>query len=186
MGDTKIDSMARFDTPDEVEAFVISFTARGYRQIDTARAYSPHAPQTSEPRLGAIEAGKRFIIDTKVNSITPGSHSRENIAASICDSLAALRVSQVNIQYLHHPDRAVPFEETCEAMDEAYRQGRFKQFGLSNYSANEVAQIIEICKRRGFVLPTVYQGHYNTIVRGAERELFPLLRENGIAFYAFR
>jgi aflatoxin B1 aldehyde reductase len=35
------------------------------------------------------------------------------------------------------------------------------------------------------VKPSVYQGQYNTIVRGGEKKLFPLLRKYGIAFYAF-
>jgi len=178
--------MARFDSPDEVNAFLEAFYERGYREIDTARSYSPHAPGTSEPRLGAVEAGKRFSIDTKVFSRIPGSHSAKSIKQSISDSLAALKVTQVDIEYLHQPDRATPFEETCEVMNQAYREGKFKRFGLSNYTAEEVERICAICEERGFVKPTVYQGQYNPVVRGAERDLFPVLRRHGIAFYAWR
>jgi aflatoxin B1 aldehyde reductase len=45
-----------------------------------------------------------------------------------------------------------------------------EEFGLSNFAAYEVAQIWTICKERGYVLPTVYQGAYNLIQRGAEAE----------------
>lgn len=34
-------------------------------------------------------------------------------------------------------------------------------------------------------MPSVYEGNYNAIGREAEKELFPLLREHGIAFYAY-
>lgn len=69
-------------------------------------------------------------------------------------------------------------------MDAALREGKFKQYGLSNYSAAEVRRVLEICERDGYVKPSVYEGHYNAIVRGGEKELFPLLREHNMAFYA--
>ena len=88
--------------------------------------------------------------------------------------------------FLHVPDRQTPFEEAIKAMNEAFQQGKFKHFGLSNYTAQEVQQILDICERNGYVKPTVFQGHYNAIVRGGEKELFPLLRRHGIAFFAYR
>lgn len=176
----------RYDTPEEVNAYLDTFYNRGYRQVDTARTYSTGAPGTSEPRLGAVGAGKKFIIDTKVLSREPGSHKKEKIAEEIETSLRDLQIDQINILYLHQPDRATPFEETCEAIDKAYKEGKFRKFGLSNFTADEVRQIIEISERRGFVKPSVYEGQYNPIVRGGEKELFPLLRKNNIAFYAWR
>lgn len=116
----------------------------------------------------------------------PGSHTADKVTAEVDKSLSDLQVDQINIEYLHHPDRATPFEETCEAIDKAYRAGKFKRFGLSNYTAAEVEQFIEIAERRGFVKPSVYQGQYNAIVRGGEKELFPVLRKHSISFYAWR
>ncbi|XXG99421.1 hypothetical protein Hte_005760 [Hypoxylon texense] len=185
VGDTSIDPMARFDTPDEVNGILNTFAARGYYQLDTARMYSPHAPGSSEPRLGAVAAGDRFAIDTKVVSRNPGDHSKAKVLEEIDISLEALKVKQINIEYLHVPDRATKFEEACEAMDQAYKEGKFKHWGLSNYTAQEVQQFLDICEEHGYVKPSVYQGQYNAIVRGTEKELFPVLRKNGIAFYAF-
>jgi len=48
-----------------------------------------------------------------------------------------------------------------------------------------VQTIDDICKKEGYVLPTVYQGGFNPVARGAEEGLFPTLRKLGIAFYAF-
>lgn len=121
-----------------------------------------------------------------MSSHTEGSHSAENIAASIDKSLAALKVTQVETMFLHVPRRETPFEETAKAMNEAFKQGKFKHFGLSNYPASDVQKFIDICDENGFVRPSVFQGHYNAVVRGAEEELIPLLRKYNMPFYGFR
>jgi aflatoxin B1 aldehyde reductase len=115
----------------------------------------------------------------------PGSHKAKNIATSIDRSLEALNVESVDVMYLHAPDRATPFLETCTAMNKAYQEGKFERFGLSNYSVEEVEQIMSLCETHSLVKPSVYQGQYNPICRGAEDELFALLRKHNIAFYAY-
>ncbi|OAA39481.1 aflatoxin B1 aldehyde reductase member 2 [Beauveria brongniartii RCEF 3172] len=185
VGDGLLDPIVRFDSKEEVNVILETFLKRGYNHIDTSRGYSTHAPGTSEARLAAADAGSKFVIDTKVSSREAGAHAANKIASQIDLSLDVLRIDQINIEYLHHPDRATPFEETCEAIDKSYRAGKFKRFGLSNYTAAEVEQFVEICKRRGFVKPSVYQGQYNAIVRSGEKELFPVLRKHNISFYAW-
>jgi aflatoxin B1 aldehyde reductase len=115
----------------------------------------------------------------------PGSHRAKNIETSINKSLEALNVDSVDIMYLHAPDRATPFEETCFTMDKAYRDNKFERFGLSNYQVADVKEILEICERNGLVKPSIYQGQYNPICRGAETELLALLRQHNISFYAY-
>ena len=70
-------------------------------------------------------------------------------------------------------------------MNDVYKTGVFKRFGLSNYSANDTQKVYDICKKNGYVLPTVYQGNYSPVARRQETELFPTLRKLGIAFYAY-
>ncbi len=60
------------------------------------------------------------------------------------------------------------------------------QLGLSNYSPAQVKEYLAVCEKYGYVKPTVYQGSYNAVSRGAEEELLPLLRKNGITFVAYR
>lgn len=175
--------MARFDTLEEVKELFDAFTKRGYNRVDTSRAYSPHAPGTSEPRIGAV-AGGAFIIDTKVTS-TPGSHTKEKILQEIDGSLKELKIEQINTEYLHQPDRESPFEPVCEAMNQAYKEGKIKQWGMSNYSPEEVQKFLDICEENNYVKPSVYQGHYNAVTRGAEDTLFPILRKNNMALYAY-
>ncbi|PON22081.1 aflatoxin B1 aldehyde reductase member 2 [Trichoderma gamsii] len=185
VGDSKRDPVVRFDTQEQLKAVFDAFYARGHRQIDSAQGYSVHAPGSCEPRLGEAKAGDRFLLDTKVLSDTAGSHKRETILKAIDVSLERLKVKQLNILYLHQRDRTVPFEETCEALNQAYTEGKFRYWGISNLSVEEVTQLIQICDENKWVRPSVYQGHYNPIVRGAEKDLFPALRKYGMSFYAY-
>ncbi len=163
-----------------------TFHNRGYSHLDTARDYSPNAPGASEARLGQAGAASRFTIHSKVHSGQPGDHEPLKIDLSIRQSLDALTTPAVETMFLHVPDRQTPFEDTAEAMNAAFLQGKFKKVGVSNYSAAEVQRFIEICEKKGYTKPSMYQGQYNAIVRGGEKELFPLLRKHNIAFFAYR
>jgi len=166
---------------------VTMFRSRGYMDIDTARAYPVGRGGTCEKLLGEDELrlSKWANVSTKVSSFMPGSHRTKNIAMSIDRSLDALNTDTVDIMYLHAPDRATPFKETCEAMNKAYLEGKFERFGLSNYSVEAVEEIVQICEENGWVKPSVYQGQYNPICRGGEIKLFEVLRQHNIAFYAY-
>lgn len=79
----------------------------------------------------------------------------------------------------------MPLEETLEGIDELYKQGRFRRFGLSNFLPNEVEDVIRVAQEKGYVLPTVYQGNYSAVARKVEEELFPVLRKYNMSFYAY-
>lgn len=158
-----------------------AFCARGYRQIDTARNYVG-----AEVRLGDADAAFRFTMHTKILGMQDGDLEPAKVHASLEASLADLKASHVETVFLHVPDRQTPFEETAKAMDEARKQGKFSRFGLSNYTAAEVQRFIDICEQHGYTKPSVYEGHYNALVRGGEKELFPLLRKHNMSFFAYR
>jgi aflatoxin B1 aldehyde reductase len=42
-------------------------------------------------------------------------------------------------------------------MNEAYKAGKFERFGISNYSAQQVEELVSICEKNGWVKPSVYQ-----------------------------
>lgn len=49
-----------------------------------------------------------------------------------------------------------------------------------------LSEFLDICDRKGFVKPTVYEGNYSILRRSAEKDLFPLLRRHSIRFEAYR
>ncbi|KAJ4387461.1 hypothetical protein N0V93_008053 [Gnomoniopsis smithogilvyi] len=182
---TKDPGTVRFDGEQDVQNLLDAFHGRGYTHLDTARDYSPDDQGASESRLGRAKAASRFTIHTKVHSADPGDHQPAKLELSINQSLHDLQTTSVDTMFLHFPDRQTPFEETAKAMNDGIKQGKFKNFGLSNYSAAEVQQFLTICEERGYAKPSVYEGHYNAIARGCEKDLIPLLRKYDMAFYAY-
>ncbi|OGM47160.1 hypothetical protein ABOM_003998 [Aspergillus bombycis] len=176
---------AKFYDEATASPILTTLQARNITVLDTARAYPVGSPGTSEKILGQLRVPSWATVSTKVLSWKPGSHQADRVKESITASLEALQTDQVDILYLHAPDRATPFEETCRAIDAEYRARKFARFGLSNYTAEEVEEIVTICEKHGLVKPSVYQGRYNAIIRSAEAQLFPVLRRHGIAFYAY-
>jgi aflatoxin B1 aldehyde reductase len=61
----------------------------------------------------------------------------ENMRAGLEESLQALGTDSVDLWYLHAPDRTVPIEETLLGVNDLYKQGKFKTWGVSNFMAWE-------------------------------------------------
>lgn len=170
-----------FHTDQQVSEVLHVLQQNGIDELDSARVYGNGE---SEEFLGKAPDFKSFTVSTKAHPMAR-KLSRENTIAQCDESLKAMKRSSVDIYYLHAPDRSVPFEETAAAINDLYKRGSFKRFGLSNFTAEEVEQMYNICKQNNYILPCVYQGNYNPITRKNEKELFPLLRKLGMHFYAY-
>ncbi|KAJ3070390.1 hypothetical protein HDU98_006594 [Podochytrium sp. JEL0797] len=167
----------------EVQAILDTFKAHGHSELDTARMYCEGNTEEVLAELRVKEQG--FQLHTKAYPFKAGDHEPEKLKKMFRTSLAALKLSKVDVFYLHAPDHATNFESTLTAVQELYNENTFTELGLSNYAAWEVMQIHSICKARNFVLPTLYQGMYNALTRDVEKELFPCLRELKMRFYAY-
>ncbi|CAH2318374.1 aflatoxin B1 aldehyde reductase member 2 [Pelobates cultripes] len=161
---------------------VREFTQRGHDELDSAFLYGDGE---TERVLGSLGLGQRVKLATKANPMEGKSLRPESVRHQLETSLQRLKTSSVNLFYLHMPDHQTPVEETLAACQELYKEGKFKELGLSNYASWEVMEIHSICKHRNWVLPTVYQGMYNATTRQVETELLPCLRQLGIRFYAY-
>ena len=182
MGSSVANGSKRMATPEQVHDVLTVVKRHKIKELDTARVYNGGK---SEELLGECSAGKDFAISTKVPAFSPGSLSAKNIEEKCNTSLKALKQEKIDIYYFHGPDRQTTYEESCHAVDKLYREGKFERFGVSNLHVDEVEKIHEICKREGYVLPSVYQGGYNPAGRSVEKQLLPTLRELGMVFYAF-
>lgn len=167
-------------TKEEISELISLLKENGVKRWDTARIYP-----NSEKIIGELNLPSDVAIDTKARSFVSGALTRENLFESIKESFDDLKVQKVELFYLHAPDPATPIEETIDAVDELYKQGKFEKFGLSNFSAEEVEAVCEYAKSKGYVLPSVFQGNYNAFSRGTEKDLLPVLRKYGISFYAY-
>lgn len=169
---------ARVTSIDEYTACLDTLAKNGYLELDTARVYIDGDQEKFTAEAKYAERG--FSIATKCFPVEAGMHSPERLKATLNKSLRELGASCVDIFYLHAPDRTVPFEDTLKACDELFKQGKFVTLGLSNYAAWEVAEMVNIARKRGLVQPKIYQAMYNAITRAIEPELIPCCRKYGI------
>jgi len=155
----------------------------GSRHLDTAFMY---CGGETEKVLGEIPAWKtRGTLATKVNPWDGKGLGSASVRSQLTTSLSRLQVSSVDLVYLHAPDHNTPLDETLQTVNELHKEGKFREFGLSNFSSWLVAEVVNKCKNNGWIQPTVYQGMYSAVTRQVEAELIPCLRHYGLKFYAY-
>jgi aryl-alcohol dehydrogenase-like predicted oxidoreductase len=157
----------------------------GINVIDTAPAYGFGR---SEEIVGkAIAEGRlrsRVVIATKaglewVQGRVFRNASRARLLREVEDSLRRLRTDHIDIYQVHWPDPLVTIEETAEAMNTLFVQGKIRAIGVSNFP---VAQI----ERFRRVAPVhVVQSPYNLFERGIEADLLPYCRNNRISTFGY-
>jgi aflatoxin B1 aldehyde reductase len=137
------------------------YQARGHNEIDTARVYVGGQQEAFTRAAGWKDRGlscatKWYPYDADADKLNKvGAHKAEVLEDMLAKSLSELGTDCVDIFYLHRADRSIPFQEPLRKLDELHKQGKFKQLGLSNYSAFEVAEIVMLCKINNWVQPTV-------------------------------
>ncbi|XP_021056504.1 aflatoxin B1 aldehyde reductase member 3 [Mus pahari] len=168
-------------------ASVQAFLQRGHTEIDTAFLYTDGQSETilGGLGLGLGRSGCKVKIATKAAPVFGKTLKPDDVRFQLETSLKRLQCSRVDLFYLHMPDHNTPIEETLKACQQLYQEGKFVELGLSNYASWEVAEICTLCKKNGWILPTVYQGMYNATTRQVETELLPCLRHFGLRFYAY-
>jgi len=153
----------------------------GINVIDTAPVYGFGR---SEEIVGrAIAEGRlrsRVLIATKVglqweDGRVSRNASRARIMREIEDSLRRLRTDYIDIYQVHWPDPLVTIEETAEAMDTLYRQGKIRAIGVSNFSVGQIERFRRVAPLQ------VLQPPYNLFERAIEADLLPYCREHKIA-----
>ncbi len=113
--------------PEQTERCVLDAINIGYRSIDTAQAYG------NEEGVGNAIAKcglprEEFFITTKVWISNAGY---EKAKASIEESLRKLQVSYIDLLLIHQPFG--DYYGTYRAMEEAYKEGKVRAIGVSNF-----------------------------------------------------
>lgn len=113
-----------------------------------------------------------------------GQLNKENLLRQLNTSLENLKMDSVYRFFLHCPDYETPIHETLETCDELWRQEKYQEYGLSNFSLTQTQEVLQICEKNDYRKPKVYQGMYNIVCRKVE-EMFPLLNEYNIDFWGY-
>lgn len=170
--------------------FVQLFQSYGHTEIDTAYMYAGGVAGgenggDTERLLGKMESIVGSNIATKANPGDSKTLSGTSIRHQLETSLKNLNADSCDMFYLHWPCMDVPLTETLETVNTLYNEGKFKRFGLSNYTSWQVAEVQGICREKGYIRPSVYQGMYNCLTRMVEQELFSCLKRYKMSFYVY-
>ncbi len=162
---------------------------QGVNFWDTANVYNQGE---SERIVGKALKNRRddIILATKVfgqmgDKLNDKGLSRRNILSSVDASLARLDTDYIDVYYLHAPDYETEIEETLETMTGLVKAGKIRYIGVSNFAAWQIADMLAVCDKRGYITPIITQNVYNAITRGIETELVPFLQAHklGMAVY---
>ena len=154
---------------------------RGVTLIDTAPAYGFGRSEEIVGRaLAEGQLRSRVAIATKTglewkDGKVFRNASRARIMSEATDSLRRLRTDYIDIYQVHWPDPLVPIEETAEAMQALFDQGKIRAIGVSNFSVAQIERFRRVAKLH------VVQPPYNLFEREIEAELLPYCRRSGLA-----
>ena len=162
-----------------------AFRQAGHTELDTAFVYNKGETETLLGQLNVDCQLDAMVLAGKANPAVKGGLSPESIERQLTTTLKRLGLRSLDLFYLHAPDPEVPIRDSLCAVADLHKRGLFQRFGLSNYAAWQVAEIVEICRTQDWITPSVYQGMYNALTRDIERELLPCLANYGMAFYVY-
>ncbi len=191
---------------EHVDSLLTTARELGISKIETSPVH-PEQPAigSSERLLGYAQvAEKGFAINATVESNTDGrcALNRGQVWESVKGSLGRLGVEQVDILYIHSPDSETLLEQQAAAMDDLYRQGKFKrvsstcvipgqshkltnpELGIANFSLIMLQDYLTICQQNNYIMPSVFIVMYNLIWRFPEFKLLPFFRQHGITVMA--
>jgi len=157
----------------------------GINFFDTADIYDKGH---SEEFLGRALAGRRkdAVIATKFGmkfDDTRQGASANYIRQAAEDSLRRLGTDYIDLYQVHTPDPKTPIAETLGALVELVNQGKVREIGCSNFSAEQLREA-ESAAGQGAHFVSV-QNEYNLLHRAPEAEVLPECRRLGAAFLPF-
>src|SRR5882724_6983423 len=95
-------------------------------------------------------------------------------------SLKRLQTDYIDLYQMHHIDRATPWEEIWQAMEQLVREGKVLYVGSSNFAGWHIAQANEVAKNRHFMGLVSEQSLYNLKDRMIELEVLPVCEAYGL------
>lgn len=157
-------------TPDEAEASVLRALQNGVRLIDTANAYvNEKAVGRAMKRSGLPR--EEIFLETKLWS------SFYEQPDAVEKTLARLDTDYIDLLLIHQP--AGNYVAGYRLMEKAYKEGKVRAIGLSNFNQAQVSEILSLCEVKPTILQTELHPYHQ------EPSLKTFLKENGIVAQAW-
>ncbi len=157
-------------SPDEAEASVLSALECGYRLIDTANAYVNEKAVGRAMKKSGVPREEIFL-ETK---LWPSFYEQED---AVEKTLERLDTDYIDLLLIHQP--AGNYVAGYQLMEKAYKEGKVKAIGLSNFDPEQIQEILDICEVKPAVLQTEVHPY------SQEKELKELLAKEGIVIQAW-
>ncbi len=161
------------ETPEECEQSVTEALRTGYRLIDTAQAYFNEESVGKAIAQSGVPRRDIFLV-TKVWISNAGE---EKAAASIDESLRKLQTDYIDLLLIHQAYGDV--FGTWRAMERAYREGKVRAIGVSNFQAGRFFDFAHYVDTK----PMVNQLQCNPLVQ--QQDIQPLLADFGTKMMAW-
>ena len=157
-------------TPDEAEASVLAALEGGYRLIDTANAYVNEKAVGRAMKKSGLKREEIFL-ETK---LWPSFY--ENVDA-VDKTLERLGTDTIDLLLIHQP--AGNYVAGYRQMEKAYKEGKVKVIGLSNFNQAQIEEILGLCQVKPAVLQTEVHPYFQ------EQELKSFLSKEGMVIQAW-
>ena len=164
----------------------------GITTFDTADAYGGGRSETWIGEwLAAKGSSVRETITIETKTFNPmddeADHglSRHRIRRQIETSLRRLGLERVALYMAHAHDPDTPVEETLSAFDELVRAGKVGAVGASNFSAEQLAEAVEISELEGLARYEWAQNSFSLLDLEDAETVFPVCHEHGLGYEAF-
>ena len=167
----------------------------GVNFFDTANVYG--RGQTEKMVGKALKPFRRetFVLATKVYwpfqtdwpfpEANDRGLSRKHIFDQCHASLGRLGTDYIDLYQCHRYDDDAPLLETCRAMSDLIDQGKALYWGVSEWTADQIADAVEICDDHGWHRPVSNQPLYNMLERHWEAECLPMCERLGLGVINF-
>ena len=109
-----------------------------------------------------------------------GKLSALNIKKACEASLRRLQTDYIDLYQMHHVDRATPWEEIWQAMEQLVGEGKILYVGSSNFAGWHITRANEIARSRHFLGLVSEQSLYNLTARTVELEVVPACEAYGV------
>jgi len=149
----------------------------GMNHIDTAEMYGSGA---AEELVGEAIAGRRDEV-LLVSKVLPQNASRSGTRAACERSLSRLRTDRLDC-YLLHWRGPHPLQETVAAFEELRGEGKILSWGVSNFDADDLNEVIAIA---GAGLLACNQVLYHLLERAIEYSVVPKCEQQSAAVVGY-
>jgi len=162
----------------------------GINFFDTANVYMRGAAEEIMGRaLKGFERDSYFLATKVYFPMGEGPNdrglSRKHITEQCHASLKRLGVDYVDLYQCHRYDEETPLEETLRALDDLVRQGKVLYVGVSEWTADQLADALRLAKEMNLDRIVSNQPRFNMIQRQIEAKIMPLCEREGVGQVVF-